>query len=128
MKSTSQRARFSKASLEALAIVAYRQPITAPEIESIRGVESSGILRNLLEKKLITVLGRKRSPGNPLIYGTTPQFLMVFGLEDLRSLPSLEEFEKILKPLDTPHAELPFPCATTMDAAQHQEFADEKQS
>lgn len=92
LKKNCQKARFSRAALETLAIIAYRQPITTPEIEQIRGVDSSGILKNLLVKKLITVLGRKRAPGNPLLYGTTRQFLVVFGLDSLDSLPKLEEF------------------------------------
>ncbi|MCD4655753.1 SMC-Scp complex subunit ScpB, partial [bacterium] len=96
MKTKRQKTRFSRASLETLAIIAYRQPVTAPEIENIRGVESSGVLKNLLDKNIITVLGRKKGPGNPLLYGTTTYFLIVLGLDDLESLPSLEEFESLL--------------------------------
>lgn len=97
LKTSIRKTRFSKAALETLAIIAYRQPISTPEIEQIRGVDSSGILRNLLDKKLITVLGRKHCPGNPLLYGTTNHFLLVFGLDDISSLPTLEEFESIFE-------------------------------
>jgi segregation and condensation protein B len=97
LKTSIQKTRFSKAALETLAIIAYRQPVSTPEIEQIRGVDSSGILRNLLEKKMITVLGRKRCPGNPLLYGTTNHFLVVFGLDNISSLPTLEEFESVFE-------------------------------
>lgn len=85
--------RLSKASLETLAIIAYRQPIIRSDIEHIRGVDSGGILRMLMEKKLIRALGRKDIPGRPLIYATTKQFLALFDLKDLKDLPSLKEIE-----------------------------------
>ncbi|HIE53413.1 MAG TPA: SMC-Scp complex subunit ScpB [Armatimonadetes bacterium] len=81
----------SPASLETLAIIAYRQPITRPEIDALRGVNSQQVLRNLLEHGLIEVRGRKRVPGRPLLYGTTPRFLELFGLRDLSDLPRLGE-------------------------------------
>lgn len=84
-------ARLSKAALETLAIVAYRQPVMRSDIDHVRGVDSGGVLRALLERKLIRVLGRKEIPGRPLIYGTTRQFLEVFGLRDLKDLPTLKE-------------------------------------
>ncbi len=90
------KARLSRPALETLAIIAYQQPITLPEVEQIRGVDCGGVLRNLLEKNLISILGRRKGPGNPILYGTTPKFLIDFGLSDLRSLPSLKEFEKLL--------------------------------
>ena len=85
--------RLSKAALETLTIIAYRQPIIRSDIEYIRGVDSGGILRLLMEKKLIRALGRKDIPGRPLIYATTKQFLALFDLKDLKDLPSLKEIE-----------------------------------
>ncbi|MGM0688889.1 MAG: SMC-Scp complex subunit ScpB [Bacillota bacterium] len=80
----------STAALEALAIIAYKQPVTRVEIESIRGVRSEHVLENLLKRKLIRVSGRKEGPGRPLLYNTTPDFLKYFGLMDLEDLPPLE--------------------------------------
>ncbi|MCA1959277.1 MAG: SMC-Scp complex subunit ScpB [Desulfomonile sp.] len=85
--------RLSRAALETLSIVAYNQPVTKSRIEQIRGVESSGPLRHLIERGLIEVAGRKDVPGRPLLYGTTQRFLEVFGLPDLASLPPLPEAE-----------------------------------
>jgi segregation and condensation protein B len=85
--------RLSKASMETLAIVAYKQPIIRQEIERLRGVDVGGILRGLLEKGLIRVMGRKNLPGRPLIYGTTKRFLEVFDLKDIDSLPKPKEIE-----------------------------------
>jgi len=87
--------RFSQSALETVAIVAYRQPITRAEIEYLRGVDSGGVIKTLLEKKLIKILGKKDIPGRPLIYGTTREFLEIFGLKDLSSLPSLREIEEL---------------------------------
>ena len=84
--------RLSIAALETLAIVAYRQPITAPEVSDIRGVNSTGVLRTLLERRLIRVSGRKNVVGSPFLYRTTREFLIHFGLNDIRDLPRLEEF------------------------------------
>jgi segregation and condensation protein B len=83
--------RLSRASLETLAVVAYRQPVTRPEIEAIRGVDVDAVLTTLLDRRLVRVLGRKDVVGRPLLYGTTPEFLETFGLKDLSSLPRLEE-------------------------------------
>jgi len=87
--------RLSKASMETLAIIAYKQPILRPEVERLRGVDVGGILRALLEKDLVRIMGRKNLPGRPLIYGTTKKFLEVFGLKDLESLPKLKEFKAL---------------------------------
>lgn len=81
----------SQPSLETLAIVAYRQPVLRTEIEKIRGVDTGGVLRTLLEKKLIKILGKKDVPGKPLVYGTSKHFLEIFGLKDLSSLPTLKD-------------------------------------
>jgi segregation and condensation protein B len=86
--------RLSNSALETLSIIAYKQPITRAEIEEIRGVESSGVLDTLLERKLIRIVGRKEVLGRPLLYGTTQEFLRHFGLSHLSELPSLEEFIK----------------------------------
>ena len=88
-------ARLSQAALETLAIIAYRQPILRAEIESVRGVDVGGVLRLLLEKKLIKILGRKNVPGRPIIYGTTQRFLEVFSLRDISSLPTMEEIGEL---------------------------------
>jgi segregation and condensation protein B len=81
----------STAALEALAIIAYKQPVTRIEIESVRGVRSEHVLENLLKRKLIRVIGRKEGPGRPLLYSTTPDFLKYFGLMDLQELPPLDD-------------------------------------
>src|SRR5882724_1775702 len=83
--------RLTRAALETLAVVAYRQPVTRPEIEAIRGVDVDAVLTTLLDRRLVRVLGRKDVVGRPLLYGTTPTFLETFGLKDLSTLPRLEE-------------------------------------
>ena len=88
-----RRERLSPAGMETLSIVAYRQPITRAEVEAIRGVDVVGVLKTLLEKRLIRVMGRKSVVGKPLIYGTTDQFLRYFGLRNLAELPRLEELK-----------------------------------
>jgi segregation and condensation protein B len=94
-KSLKPPVRLSLPALETLAIVAYKQPVTGPEISEIRGVEASGVLATLLERKLITTAGRKEVVGRPILYKTTKDFLLRFGLKDLSELPSMEEFEKM---------------------------------
>ncbi|HZE89709.1 MAG TPA: SMC-Scp complex subunit ScpB [Verrucomicrobiae bacterium] len=90
------RSRLSRAALETLSVIAYRQPVTAPEIEAIRGVNPSGILRTLLERRLVKIVGRKKVVGKPFLYGTTPEFLLHFGLNTLDDLPAMEEFTDLL--------------------------------
>lgn len=87
--------RFGRAAMEVLAIIAYRQPITRVEVEELRGVDSGGVIRSLLDKGLIRILGRKEVPGKPMIYGTTKEFLELFGLRDLSQLPTLKEFVEL---------------------------------
>lgn len=94
----SGRNRLSMAALETLAIIAYRQPITGPEIQELRGVSPAGVLKTLLEKRLVRISGRKKVVGKPFLYRTTREFLMHFGLESLEDLPPLEEFEEIFGP------------------------------
>ena len=88
-------AKFSQSALESLAIVAYRQPITRTEIEYLRGVDCGAVLKTLLEKKLVRIMGKKDIPGRPLIYGTSKEFLEIFGLKDLKSLPTLKEIQAL---------------------------------
>ncbi len=87
--------RLSKAALEALAVVAYRQPCTRHEVEDVRGVDCGGVLRSLLDRKMLRIVGRKDEPGRPLLYGTTRDFLEIFGLPDLRALPTLRDLESL---------------------------------
>ena len=87
--------RLSMPALETLAVIAYKQPVTAPEISEIRGVDTSGVLATLLDRKLITTAGRKPVIGRPILYKTSKEFLLRFGLKDVTELPSLEEFEKL---------------------------------
>lgn len=89
--------RLTKAALETLAIIAYKQPIIRAEIEALRGVDSGWVLRALLEKKLIRIMGRKSMPGRPIVYGSSKYFLEVFGLENISSLPTLREIEDLGK-------------------------------
>lgn len=89
-------ARLSRAALETLAVIAYRQPITKAEIEGVRGVSADGVLRTLLERDLIRIVGRKTDPGRPILYGTTRTFLEHFGFRDLTDLPTLREIEELL--------------------------------
>jgi segregation and condensation protein B len=91
-------ARMGKATLETLAIVAYRQPITRAEIEAIRGVDVDGVISTLLERNLIRAVARKDVPGRPFLYGTTPEFLQLFNLKDLTHLPTLKEMDEISLP------------------------------
>jgi len=88
--------RLSLPALETLAVIAYKQPVTVPEINEIRGVDSGGVIGTLLDRKLITTAGRKQVIGRPILYKTTKEFLMRFGLKDVSELPSMEEFEKLV--------------------------------
>lgn len=91
-------ARMSRATLETLAIIAYRQPITKAEIEAIRGVDVDGVIGTLLERDLIRAVARKDVPGRPFLYGTTSAFLQLFNLKDLSHLPTLKEMEELAQP------------------------------
>lgn len=95
IKSLKPPMKLSLPALETLAVIAYKQPVTAPEVNEIRGVESSGVLGSLLSRKLITTAGRKPVIGRPILYKTTKEFLLRFGLKDVAELPSMEEFEKM---------------------------------
>ena len=88
--------RLSIQALETLAVIAYKQPVTLPEVIELRGVKSGGVVKTLLEKRLIRIMGRKEVVGRPILYGTTKQFLLHFGLRDLDELPKIEEFAEVL--------------------------------
>jgi segregation and condensation protein B len=92
---TQKPVRLTRAQLEVMAIVAYRQPITRPEIDEIRGVDSGGTLKTLLDRSLIRILGKKEEPGRPMLYGTTREFLEFFNLKDLKDLPTLREYHEL---------------------------------
>ena len=100
LSSEKSKRRLSQAALETLAIIAYKQPVTKPELEQIRGVNSDYILNTLLEKNLITITGRAETIGRPLLYGTTTEFLKYFGLFNLSDLPKPREIEEIMKDED----------------------------
>jgi segregation and condensation protein B len=95
-KSLKPPIRLSLPALETLAVIAYKQPVTVPEISEIRGVDSGGVIATLLDRKLVTTAGRKAVIGRPILYKTTKEFLMRFGLKDVGELPSMEEFEKLV--------------------------------
>ena len=95
VKSLKPALKLSLPALETLAVVAYKQPVTAPEVNEIRGVDSSGVFGSLLARKLIATAGRKQVIGRPILYKTTKEFLLRFGLKDVTELPSMEEFEKM---------------------------------
>lgn len=95
VKSLKPPLKLSLPALETLAVIAYKQPVTAPEVNEIRGVDSSGVFGSLLSRKLITTAGRKQVVGRPILYKTTREFLLRFGLKDIAELPSMEEFEKL---------------------------------
>ncbi len=94
---TRPSAKLSLASLETLAVIAYKQPVTVPEILEIRGVQSASAIKTLLDKRLIVAKGRKEAVGRPMMYGTSKEFLVQFGLKDLSELPSIEDFEDLVQ-------------------------------
>ncbi|MBI4689356.1 MAG: SMC-Scp complex subunit ScpB [Nitrospirae bacterium] len=93
-RASSAAAKLSVPALETLAIIAYRQPIIKAEIEQLRSVNSDGVIKTLLDRKLIKIMGRKEAPGRPLLYGTTKEFLQYFGLKDLAEMPTLRDIER----------------------------------
>jgi segregation and condensation protein B len=109
--------KLTQSSLETMAIIAYKQPIIKAEIEAIRGVNSDGVVKTLLDKRLIKILGRKEVPGRPLMYGTTKEFLQYFGLKDLSELPTLKEFQEV---------DIPEPAERSSEAPELAEYADEE--
>jgi segregation and condensation protein B len=117
VKSLKPPLKLSLQALETLAVVAYKQPVTAPEVSEIRGVDSGGVLGSLMARKLITTAGRKQVIGRPILYKTTKDFLVRFGLKDVAELPSIEEFEKMAGEL-AEQEEIPMP--------EHHETAEEQ--
>jgi segregation and condensation protein B len=123
-----KKMRLSRPALETLAIIAYKQPVTKAEVDAIRGVDSSGVLNTLLERELVTIRGRSKALGRPLLYGTTGDFLSYFGLRDLTDLPRVEELKAIVgerepenpeaepEQLALPSAPSPEPEARAVDA------------
>jgi segregation and condensation protein B len=107
LQSQTPATRLSLAALETLAVIAYRQPVTIPEIQEIRGVQASGVIKTLLDKKLVAAAGRKEVLGRPILYKTTREFLIHFGLKDLSELPSMEEFEELIKSQATSEETIP---------------------
>ncbi len=132
LKSLKPPLKLSLPALETLAVVAYKQPVTAPEVNEIRGVDSSGVFGSLLARKLITTAGRKQVIGRPILYKTTKEFLLRFGLKDISELPSMEEFEKMaateledIEPdAETNHAASAGAAAPELDEAARVDEAD----
>jgi segregation and condensation protein B len=115
VKSLKPPLKLSLPALETLAVIAYKQPVTGPEVQEIRGVQGAGVVKTLLDRKLIAVAGRKNVIGKPILYKTTKEFLIQFGLKDLSELPTLKEFEEIRRmALDT---DAPVPAAPAEEAA-----------
>ena len=123
VKSLKPALKLSLAALETLAVIAYKQPITAPEIMEIRGVQGAGVLKTLLDRKLIGTAGRKSVIGKPILYKTTKEFLLQFGLKDLSELPTLKEFEE-LRRLAVAEPELPLPAAEERAASDTEPTVD----
>jgi segregation and condensation protein B len=117
VKSLKPQMKLSLQALETLAVIAYKQPVTAPEISEIRGVDTSGVLGGLMSRKLITTAGRKQVIGRPILYKTTKEFLLRFGLKDVSELPSMEEFEKMA-------ADMAESDANDMDALPYEPVTD----
>ena len=122
--------KLSQPSLDTLAIIAYKQPLTKAEVEEIRGVDSSGVVRTLLEKKIISPGGRKKVPGRPIMYRTTRKFLEYFGLKDLSDLPTLEDFKESELEDQTPpdQTTLPFGELSGDDSEEMADVASEEEA
>jgi len=131
VKSLKPPLKLSLPALETLAVIAYKQPVTAPEVNEIRGVDSSGVFGSLLARKLIATAGRKQVIGRPILYKTTREFLMRFGLKDVSELPSMEEFEKMaseLEEIEAPQAngaEAPQPSLDLDEAASEEDAGEQ---
>jgi segregation and condensation protein B len=137
VKSLKPPMKLSLQALETLAVIAYKQPVTAPEVSEIRGVDSGGVLGSLVSRKLITTAGRKQVIGRPILYKTTKEFLLRFGLKDLNELPSIEEFEKMAGELadvdeaaepESAKAELPFELDGAVEAGEIPEDGEDAEA
>jgi segregation and condensation protein B len=131
VKSLKPPLKLSLQALETLAVVAYKQPVTAPEVSEIRGVDSGGVLGSLMARKLITTAGRKQVIGRPILYKTTKDFLLRFGLKDVAELPSIEEFEKMageLAEIEPVQEEIPMPAEsqTAEERITHENLLEEQ--
>ncbi len=114
LEKTKKGARLSKPGLETLAVVAYKQPVTRAEIEMIRGVDSAGVLRTLMDRKLVRMIGKREAPGHPMMYGTTRSFLEYLGIADLSALPPLKAFEETAPQAIGPMPNGPYSEGTTL--------------
>jgi segregation and condensation protein B len=101
LAATKTASRLSKPALETLAIIAYKQPLTRPEIEAIRGVDVAGVVKTLMDRRLVKIIGRKDVVGRPMMFGTTKEFLQAFGLNDLSDLPTLRDFTELARASDS---------------------------
>ena len=135
VKSLKPPMKLSLQALETLAVIAYKQPVTAPEVAEIRGVDSSGVLGSLVSRKLITTAGRKQVIGRPILYKTTREFLLRFGLKDVNELPSIEEFEKLASDIEISEEEtlveaaaLPFEESDDVSGEESQSVSEVKLS
>ncbi len=122
------RRRLSSQALETLAIIAYRQPITTPEIQTIRGIDPSSVLEALLEKKLVRIVGRKKVVGKPFLYGTTSEFLAHFGLNSLQDLPDVSDFEALAGSAGAPTAAAAHELAALGAVAEHGPFEEDNEN
>ena len=116
--------KLSLAALETLALIAYKQPITAPEVMEVRGVQGAGVIKTLIDRKLIATAGRKTVLGKPILYKTTKEFLVQFGLKDLSELPTLKEFEELGR-LSMGDEEMPVEAATVAEPAAEEAAAEQ---
>jgi len=116
--------KLSLAALETLALIAYKQPITAPEVMEVRGVQGAGVIKTLIDRKLIATAGRKSVLGKPILYKTTKEFLVQFGLKDLSELPTLKEFEELGR-LSMGDEEMPVEAATAAEPAAEEPAAEQ---
>jgi len=121
MAATKSAPRLSKPALETLAIVAYKQPLTRPEIEAIRGVDVAGVVKTLMDRRLVKIVGRKDVVGRPMMFGTTKEFLQGFGLKDLSDLPTLRDFAEIARASDS---SIEASSETTSDESSDVELVD----
>src|SRR6202140_2468556 len=121
-KSLKPPIRLSLPALETLAVIAYKQPVTVPEISEIRGVDSSGVIATLLDRKLITTAGRKAAIGRPILYKSTKEFLLRFGLKDVNELPSMEEVEKLIS--ESFQSDLPLADTASATADENNSFGE----
>jgi segregation and condensation protein B len=119
--------KLSLAALETLALIAYKQPITAPEVMEVRGVQGAGVIKTLIDRKLIATAGRKTVLGKPILYKTTKEFLVQFGLKDLSELPTLKEFEELGR-LSMGDEEMPVEASTVAEPAAEEPAAEQAES